>query len=131
MLRGKVCGRLFHFHRACPASISSAIQIGPGQGKAADPAIGLDEQGLIDIEPARGEIMGRPRHVEPPDAIHRFTGGLKRALIISFEATDPVPKGQGVMLPKALHVANLEPRIFGCAECHRDGDELAVGEYIL
>ena len=88
----------------------------------------LDQQGLIEIEPADLEAVGRTGHVEPPDPVGHLVGQTDSFLVAGFQAPHPVAQGHGVVLPLALEIAGLQTNGLGGAQSGGNGQQFAVGE---
>src|SRR6185503_19702156 len=63
---------------------------------------------LIYRHPAAFECMGRPSHVNAPDAVDFFTDGCESRFAIGFQALDPLPQSSSIVRAQALDVPGLE-----------------------
>lgn len=58
----------------------------------------FSEQGLVYVQAAAAESMGRTRHVESPYAVRNVVRDATRFLSMRLQALDPVMERQSIML---------------------------------
>lgn len=65
--------------------------------------------------------MRRTSHKQSPDPIGCFIDHLQSLFVLSFQATDPVPQGQGIVLAQTFDIPHLKAHV-----AQRFGDKVVV-----
>src|SRR5262249_50549930 len=108
----------------------SAIPISPGQRQATAALVGLEQEGLVDVQwPGRKGVGGSGQQ-QPPDSLGGRVDDLQRLFPMQFQTPAPVSQSERVVLAQALQIAHLEAGVFGTVQRPTYRDEAAVGKDI-